>query len=82
MKSTIRRILFYCTFVALLAVPAKESYSQVYDFKKFSVSEGMPHTQISTIFEDEKGFMWFGTLGGGLRALMGVIIPPSLVRMD
>lgn len=46
--------------------------SQTYDFKEFSVSQGLPQSQVTSIFEDSRGFLWVGTLGGGVSKFDGL----------
>lgn len=53
------------------SVSSPAGYGQEYDFKRFSVTEGMPHTQIGVIFQDREDYIWFGTLGGGLARFSG-----------
>ncbi|MCU0433758.1 MAG: PAS domain S-box protein [Bacteroidia bacterium] len=46
--------LFLCTFV----------YGQQYNFRNYSVNNGLPHTQVSCIFQDSSGYIWVGSEGG------------------
>lgn len=39
--------------------------AQTYNFKNYNTPQGLPQSQVLTIFQDHKGFMWFGTNGGG-----------------
>ncbi|MFO0321622.1 MAG: two-component regulator propeller domain-containing protein [Bacteroidota bacterium] len=41
------------------------SFSQTYNFKNYNTPQGLPQSQVLSIFQDHKGFMWFGTNGGG-----------------
>lgn len=41
-------------------------YSQRYNFKNFSVDNGLTQSEIYAICEDQRGNLWFGSLGGGL----------------
>ena len=50
-------LLFVCLFVNL-------SYSQKYSFVTYSTEEGLPQSQVTAINQDEKGYLWVGTLGG------------------
>ncbi|MES2515143.1 MAG: two-component regulator propeller domain-containing protein [Bacteroidota bacterium] len=52
--------LFLCLVLITLA-----GISQTYNFKNYNTPEGLPQSQVLTIFQDHKGFMWFGTNGGG-----------------
>ena len=35
-----------------------------YSFRRIDISNGLSNNQVNTIFEDNKGFMWFGTISG------------------
>lgn len=39
-------------------------FGQSYSFLSYSVAEGLPQSQVSSIVEDDKGYLWIGTLGG------------------
>ncbi len=54
-------ILFFLTIIFALG-----SYSQVseYKFRSFSIKEGLSQSTVQSIYQDEKGFMWFGTDDG------------------
>lgn len=41
------------------------------DFINISVNEGLSQSTIFSIYQDENGFMWFGTRGGGLNKYNG-----------
>lgn len=49
-------LLFYCLW----------GYSQKneYQFMHLDVRQGLSHNQVNTIFKDDRGFMWFGTMSG------------------
>ena len=40
-------------------------FSQTYDFRNYNVEDGLAQSQVLCIFQDSKGYMWFGTGGGG-----------------
>ncbi len=40
------------------------AYSQRYTFQVYSTAQGSPHSQVTSITQDEKGYLWVGTLGG------------------
>ncbi|MDD2982309.1 MAG: two-component regulator propeller domain-containing protein [Crocinitomicaceae bacterium] len=40
------------------------SQAQSYSFINFSVAEGLAQSQVSSIVQDEKGYLWVGTMGG------------------
>jgi len=58
-----KRILILFSLLFLLQA---ESNSQQYFFRKYSVEEGLPQSSVYCIIEDQRGFMWMGTNGGGL----------------
>lgn len=43
------------------------SQAQQYSFISYSLTEGLPQSQVSAIVEDDKGYLWVGTLGGLAR---------------
>lgn len=47
------------------------SLSQELNFKNFDLEDGLVQVQISSILEDSRGFIWFGTYGGGLSRFNG-----------
>jgi signal transduction histidine kinase len=52
-------------FILLLTI-CESSFSQDFGWKSYSEEEGLPHGQVSTIFQSEDGFIWVGTYVGGL----------------
>ncbi|TRX70342.1 two-component regulator propeller domain-containing protein [Carboxylicivirga sp. M1479] len=40
------------------------SYGQDYQLSYYSVGDGLSHNEVTTIIQDDNGFMWFGTRGG------------------
>ncbi len=42
-----------------------------YNFIKYSLQEGLPQSQVFTGFQDSKGYLWFGTQGGGVSRFDG-----------
>ena len=57
-------LTFLCTSST---IRAEENYM----FKHIETKDGLSHSQITTIFKDSRGFMWFGTAGGGLNRYDG-----------
>lgn len=47
------------------------SFAQQYNFKQYNVQDGLAHSQVSSILQDSKGYMWFSTYGGGLSKFDG-----------
>jgi ligand-binding sensor domain-containing protein len=46
--------------------------AQRYNFVNYSVEEGLPQSQIYSMYEDTHGYLWFGTFGGGLSRFDGI----------
>ena len=47
------------------------SYGQELDFKKYSVSHGLPQSQVHDIAQTSDGYIWMTTYGGGLTKFDG-----------
>jgi len=59
---------FLCLLILILPVIG---VGQQYNFKNYSVEEGLPQSQVHSIFQDSKGYLWIGTLGGGVSRFNG-----------
>ncbi|MBR9921565.1 MAG: hypothetical protein GYB31_12070 [Bacteroidetes bacterium] len=45
--------------------------AQQHNFLTYSLEEGLPQSQVFALLSDSKGYMWFGTQGGGLSRFDG-----------
>ena len=45
--------------------------AQQYNFRNYSVADGLAQSQVYTICEDSRGYLWMGTRGGGLSRFDG-----------
>lgn len=61
-------ILFLLLFLQLHPL---QLAAQLYNFKGYSVDDGLSQSQINCIYEDSRGFLWLGTAGGGLNRFDG-----------
>ena len=43
------------------------SLSQRYTFQSYNTAQGLPQSQVTSIQQDERGYLWVGTLGGLAR---------------
>jgi ligand-binding sensor domain-containing protein/two-component sensor histidine kinase len=50
-------LLAFCLFTGY-------SFAQRYSFVEYSTSKGLPQSQVTSIAQDENGYLWAGTLGG------------------
>jgi len=59
----LRQIRFY-SFLLLLCTLLHPAYSQQYNFKYFGTKEGLIGSNVNSIFQDSRGYIWFGTQTG------------------
>lgn len=45
--------------------------AQHYHFKQYSLEEGLPQSEVTSLAEDQFGYIWLGTNGGGLSRFNG-----------
>ncbi|MFB6258615.1 MAG: two-component regulator propeller domain-containing protein [Flavobacteriales bacterium] len=57
--------------LCLLVLFCRFSFAQVHDFRNYSVTEGMAESQVFDVFQDSRGYIWFGTFGGGVSRYDG-----------
>lgn len=56
--------------ILILSFPLA-SFSQLFNFQTYSLDEGLSQSEVNTIFEDSRGYLWIGTSGGGLNRFDG-----------
>jgi two-component sensor histidine kinase/ligand-binding sensor domain-containing protein len=59
-----------CSLLFFLILP-HSFRAQQFNFKNYSVDDGLSQSEINTIFEDSRGYLWIGTSGGGLNRFDG-----------
>ena len=47
------------------------AYSQQYNFRSYSLEEGLPQSQVNALIQDQTGNLWVGTNGGGVCRFNG-----------
>ncbi|MEM9022749.1 MAG: two-component regulator propeller domain-containing protein, partial [Bacteroidota bacterium] len=57
---------------ALFLLVAGLAQGQDFNFKHFSVADGLPQSQVNAIYQDARGFVWLATAGGGVSRFDGV----------
>lgn len=53
--------------IFLFALLQSALFSQKYAFVTYSTEQGLPQSQVTSINQDNKGYLWIGTLGGLAR---------------
>lgn len=61
------KILIYLSFFTI----TYSGYAQNYSFTSYSLEEGLPQSEVSSLIQDKKGNLWLGTNGGGLSRFNG-----------
>ncbi|MEQ8910464.1 MAG: two-component regulator propeller domain-containing protein [Vicingaceae bacterium] len=57
--------------IILLLLCSVETYPQRNNFSNYTVRSGLPQNTVYKIFQDSRGYLWFGTDGGGLSKFDG-----------
>lgn len=61
------RVLLQTYLLFVVCFNVFRSEAQTVDFKKFSINQGLPHSDVTSIVQDSLGFIWFGTYNGLCR---------------
>ncbi len=64
------RSILVVALCAVLYTPCLRA--QEYNFRNFSVAEGLAQSQVYALCEDRRGYLWCGTRGGGVSRFDGV----------
>ncbi len=64
--SKIYSLLFF-----ILVISLNHAFAQLASFRNFSVENGLGQSQVYSVIQDHKGYLWFGTRGGGLSRFDG-----------
>lgn len=59
---SLRKTLLYGTLLCFIA--CCKLHAQQYSFINYSIEDGLAQSQVQTIFQDDKGYLWMGTYGG------------------
>lgn len=54
--------------------------AQQYNFHNYSVKDGVAQSQVYSLLQDSRGYLWMGTFGGGLTRFDGVKFTSFSVR--
>lgn len=63
---------FYTTVFFGILFTAINSFSQSYNFENYNVEDGLPQSEVNHIYQDERGYLWIATAGGGMCSFDGL----------
>ncbi|MBK8922534.1 MAG: histidine kinase [Saprospirales bacterium] len=61
----------FAAFTVLLSAWPALLFAQPYNFIAYSLSDGLPQSQVFALCHDSQGYLWLGTQGGGLSRFDG-----------
>lgn len=64
---SLRKIVFLTSVLMSLIAGA-----QSFQFSNYSLKEGLPQSQVYCLLEDDNGYIWMGTRGGGVTRFNGI----------
>lgn len=59
-----RQLLFTGVLSFSFSFSIAQENTKQYQFRRIDITQGLSNDQVTTIFKDSKGFMWFGTWSG------------------
>ena len=62
-----RHITISLAAIAMLLFGTSGSFAQQLNFTNYGSNEGLPQTQVNAVFQDSRGYLWFGTYAGASR---------------
>ncbi len=65
-------MLIYLSIFIILSILPQTITGQRYNFKTFTAEDILAQSQVLTVYQDSKGYMWLGTNGGGVSRYDGV----------
>ena len=64
-------VKIFLILVFLYSANSADVFAQYYHFGQYSLEEGLPQSEVTSIVEDHLGYIWVGTNGGGLCRFNG-----------
>lgn len=71
MRPILSKYIF--SFLLLLFSISGVLTAQQYNFKNYTPKNGLANSIVNSIFQDSKGYIWFGTQGGGVSRFDGSV---------
>jgi len=62
----------YIFFLLGILFTAGNLFSQSYNFETYNVEDGLPQSEVNHIYQDERGYLWIATAGGGMCRFDGL----------
>ena len=60
-----KKIVIFCLLLLSTALLSAQSLiTSEYNYKHYTIPDGLPTNLVETVFQDSRGFMWFGTEHG------------------
>ncbi|UCH93765.1 MAG: response regulator [Candidatus Aminicenantes bacterium] len=70
-KPHVKFFLVYLCILVFWVQGQAPGFGQHYNFKNYSMEEGLAQSQVYTIFQCSQGYLWIGTYGGGVSKFDG-----------
>jgi signal transduction histidine kinase/CheY-like chemotaxis protein/ligand-binding sensor domain-containing protein/HPt (histidine-containing phosphotransfer) domain-containing protein len=67
-SSYVRILTCWTIFIAAVAT----AFGQGYSFRNYGIKEGLAQSEVNGILEDQRGYLWIATDGGGVSVFDGV----------
>lgn len=68
-KNVLERYFYFTCFIILFPVITLAVH---YNIKSYTLEDGLPQSQVYCLYQAENGYLWIGTLGGGVAKFDGV----------
>ncbi|PIP54346.1 MAG: hypothetical protein COX07_05845 [Bacteroidetes bacterium CG23_combo_of_CG06-09_8_20_14_all_32_9] len=69
MKNALK--ICFPALILFLVLPAKLS-GQQNNFRIYSIEDGLPQSEVMSLYQDSRGYLWVGTMSGGAASFDGV----------
>lgn len=67
-----QRVVKLLAFLFFLLIYSTSGTAQTFDFISYGVEDGLSQSEVQTVFQDSRGYLWVGTTGGGACSFDGV----------
>jgi two-component sensor histidine kinase/ligand-binding sensor domain-containing protein len=67
-----KRSTLFCFFLFVIST----GKAQLYDFVNYTVADGLTQSAVTSVFQDSRGYLWAGSMGGGVSRFDGINFQP------